>query len=82
LIRFLSLLSVVCLIGTVILVSTHNTGANIAGVFLIFIGAALMLFLMGRAAFLRVRETTREVEGAVTNMREIRKELLEPEPED
>ena len=80
-IRFLSLLSIVCLVATYVLLSSNNTDANIVGVFLIFAGAALALFLTGRSAFLRVRDTAREVQGAVVHEREERKELMETEDE-
>jgi hypothetical protein len=68
LIRFLSLASIATLVGAYVLISTNSAGANVAGAVLLFIGAILGLFLMGRAAVMRVRDTAREVEATARSV--------------
>jgi hypothetical protein len=61
LIRFLSLLSIACLVGAVLLLAS-NTHGEVAAL-LIFGGAILSFLLFVRSAILRVRNFARDAKG-------------------
>jgi hypothetical protein len=61
LIRFLSLLSIACIAGAFALLAIDSTETRLGAVALLLLGAILSLFLMARAAVLRVRDLARDV---------------------
>jgi hypothetical protein len=63
LIRFLSLLTIACWLGALVLLSSDSADSATAAVILIFLGAGIAFFLAVRSAILRVRDFAADAKG-------------------